>query len=156
MPTRKNCKLNAADRNFIERSIDEKISISEIAARLGVSVSTVIREIKVNGTNEHGSLLAVSTRNVCTKRKQCEVTCLCDNGCLVKCSKCKEWKCNRLCTQFEPERCKNLDKPPYCCNTCHRRYGAGCEYEYRFYDARVANELSMNRRIEARLLNVTL
>ena len=82
--------------------------------------------------------------------KHCTVMCLCDNGCLVKCSKCKDWKCNRLCPDFEPERCKNLDKPPYCCNTCHRRYGSGCEYEYRFYDARAANELSMNRRIEAR------
>jgi IS30 family transposase len=150
VPTRKNGKLNAADRHFIERSIDERIRISEIAARLGVSISTVIREIKTNGTTENVSYLAVNTRNVCVKRKHCSVMCLCDNGCLVKCSKCKEWKCNVLCPQFEPETCKSLDKPPYCCNTCHRRYGAGCEYEYRFYDAKVANELSMKRRVEAR------
>ncbi|MDD5926383.1 MAG: hypothetical protein PUC43_09140, partial [Ellagibacter isourolithinifaciens] len=51
---------------------------------------------------------------------------------------------------FLPDQCPWLAKPPFACNGCHRRYGMGCGYEYRFYDGRMAHELAQKRKAESR------
>lgn len=38
----------------------------------------------------------------------------------------------------------------FACNGCHRRYGMGCGYEYRFYDGRMAHDLAQKRKVESR------
>ncbi|MGN8717849.1 hypothetical protein ACTNEU_06475 [Ellagibacter isourolithinifaciens] len=117
----------------------------EIARGLGVAPSTVAREIKRNGVSSSPSFLSVETRNICLRREACSKRDVCGKGCLMPCPTCRTSMCNKVCPDFLPDQCPRLAKPPFACNGCHRRYGMGCGYEYRFYDGRMAHELAQKR-----------
>ena len=123
MPTKKNSKLNAADRVLIYQRIEMKDSMSAMARKVGVSTKTVINEIKRNVVSESPMFLSQKGRNLCKKAGRCTVTSLCEGGCIASCSKCTKVSCNEMCPDYEPEPCPLLEKPPYCCNTCHSASG---------------------------------
>lgn len=79
----------------------------------------------------------VAHENLCRKAAECTVAGLCGTGCLAPCRKCRKGPstCNALCPDFAPRPCPQLDRPPFCCNTCYRRYGAGCGHPevYRYF-----------------------
>lgn len=94
----------------------------------------------------------VAHENLCRKAAECTVAGLCGTGCLAPCRKCRKGPstCNALCPGFEPRPCPQLDRPPFCCNTCYRRYGGGCGHPTLFYDGRAADELARRRLSESR------
>lgn len=150
MPEKPNGKLTYWDRRYIQDGIRANMSFGAIAAHLGVAKTTVSNEVKRNRTRESTSTLAQSRRNVCKNARSCKVMDVCNKGCLDKCPKCKLGRCNQVCPDFEEAECPKLDKPPYVCNECPGRFGLGCEYGYRFYDATLADERAKRRRTEAR------
>lgn len=150
MPRSKNGQLTQGDRMAIEQQLKDCRPLPEIARGLGVAPSTVAREIKRNGVSSSPSFLSVETRNICLKREACSKRDVCGKGCLMPCPTCRTSMCNKVCPDFLPDQCPWLAKPPFACNGCHRRYGMGCGYEYRFYDGRMAHELAQKRKVESR------
>ena len=151
MPERKKgAHFGIDSRTHIEQGILRKDTMAKIARDLGVSTSSVIREVKRNRVPESPKYLIVKTRNICTRANVCKKAGLCGNGCLMFCRKCKSSLCNDICPDFLPEPCPLLDKAPYCCNDCSNRYGFGCSHPYMFYDAHMANELANKRKSESR------
>ena len=152
MPRSKNGQLTQGDRMAIEQQLKDCRPLPEIARGLGVAPSTVAREIKRNGVSSSPSFLSVETRNICLRREACSKRDVCGKGCLMPCPTCRTSMCNKVCPDFLPDQCPRLAKPPFACNGCHRRYGMGCGYEYRFYDGRMAHELAQKRKAESRVL----
>ena len=150
MPRSKNGQLTQGDRMAIEQQLKDCRPLPEIARGLGVAPSTVAREIKRNGVSSSPSFLSVETRNICLRREACSKRDVCGKGCLMPCPTCRTSMCNKVCPDFLPDQCPRLAKPPFACNGCHRRYGMGCGYEYRFYDGRMAHELAQKRKVESR------
>ena len=66
MPRGKNRQLALEDRIFIEDRIKARDSLSEAARRLGVSASTVLREVKRNRVPESPGY-QVAHENLCRK-----------------------------------------------------------------------------------------
>ena len=150
MPKKERGHLTQGDRMFIEERLRDSTSIPDIARKLCVEPSTLRREIQRNSIIQSPSFLVVETRNICLRKEICHVTAVCGNGCIMTCRKCHKSLCNDVCPEFKPNLCPWLTKPPYVCNDCRKRYGMGCEYEYRFYDGRVAHEMAMKRKVESR------
>ena len=46
--------------------------------------------------------------------------------------------------------CPRHAEPPFCCNSCAKRLGCGCDHPYRFYEAAYAQDAADSRRSEAR------
>ncbi|GKG83410.1 helix-turn-helix domain-containing protein [Eggerthella lenta] len=150
MPEKPNGKLTYRDRCYIEDGIRIGLSFRFMAKHLGVAPSTVTKEVKRNRTQESLGHLYQTTKNVCKKKDSCKVLDLCRKGCLIYCARCKQGLCNRLCQDFEEAMCPKLEKPPFVCNECPGRFGSGCEYGYRFYDAKMADETAKRRKTESR------
>lgn len=94
--------------------------------------------------------LAQEGRNLCKNAGSCRKAGLCGNGCIMPCRSCKKGLCNAVCPDYAPVPCPLLEKPPYCCNECGRRYGFGCDHEYRFYDPNLADDMARMRKVESR------
>lgn len=150
MPKKKNAQLTQGDRMTIEIQLKDRRMIPDIARSLGVADTTVTREIQRNCVKETTSFLYVKTRNICLRRDACKKSAICSNGCIMPCRNCKKWLCNSVCPDFLPEQCPKLTKPPFVCNGCGGLYGGGCDYEYRFYDGRLAHDIAQNRKKNAR------
>lgn len=150
MPKKKNAQLTQGDRMTIEIQLRDHEKIPQIARRLGVSPTTVTREIQRNRVKETNAFLYVKTRNICLRRDVCKKAGVCGNGCIMPCRTCKKWLCNTVCPDFLPDQCPNLTKPPFVCNGCGGLYGGGCDYEYLFYDGRLAHDIAQNRKRDSR------
>lgn len=152
MPERnKKGQLGYAEREAIERSILRKETISGIGRALGRPASTIEREIKRNGVEEPAGNLAVTARNICVHRDECNRVDLCGKGCMARCRQCKSSLCNKVCPDFESAPCPLLEKPPYCCNGCMQLFGYGCSHPYHFYEAKAAHDLATKRKKESRM-----
>ena len=152
MPKSKSHQFNLDERTFIQTSIANRYSISFIAKSLNRSTSSVIREIKRNGVQEPvGQMGGPNTRNICIHRSRCTHVDLCKKGCLIPCTKCKSFLCNKICPDFEAQECPKLKKPPYCCNDCSGIYGFGCQHTYHFYEAVSAHNKAQRRKVESRM-----
>lgn len=143
-------QLTYDDRLLIERGLNRGDPIGTIARTIGRDASTVKREVERNWTESPRGMLAVETRNICSRRHDCRVHGLCRTLCARECRKCGDWKCNALCPDFEAVPCERLGRAPHCCNSCDRRLGRGCDHPYRFYEAKYADDLAKSRRREAR------
>lgn len=143
-------QLTYGDRENIEAGVNRGDSISTIARTIGRAPKVVGEEIKRNWTDDPRGMLTVKTRNICVHRAKCTKAGLCQNGCLQFCSRCRSWMCNSVCPEFEAEMCPRHLHAPYCCNSCPQRVGIGCNHPYRFYVAKYADDLSRQRRSDAR------
>lgn len=150
MPKRKNGQLTAGDRMTIDQGLRDSERIPDIARRIGVAPSTVTREVKLNSVTSSPSFLVVESRNICLRKDVCHHHGLRDNGCIMSCRKCSKSLCNKVCPEFLPNKCPWLKKTLFVCNDCRRRYGMGCEYEYCFYDGKLAHGLAQKRKVESR------
>ncbi|MDO5117802.1 MAG: IS30 family transposase [Eggerthellaceae bacterium] len=150
MPEKKRGHLTAGDRMLIEECLAKSVPVAAIAKRIGVSPSTVEREIKRNSVPESPRFLMVKTQNLCVSKDACKVHGLCRNGCMVACAKCGESLCNGICPEFRPNLCRHLLKSPFVCNDCRRRYGSGCGMVQSFYDGLMADEIASARKAGSR------
>jgi len=120
--------LTFEQRVIIEDRLNKKLSIRSIAKELGVSPSTIQREIKRH------SQISPAAGNDCKYRYDCDVKGLCQKpGCNRKCKKCTNKRCKVFCKAYEKEDCFKLIASPYrLCNGCQFSI---CNNERRYYIA---------------------
>lgn len=138
------------DREQIEAGLNRGDRLATIARSLGRTQQTVADEIRRNWTSEPKGRLVATTRNLCVHARGCDRRDVCGTGCDVPCWRCKAWRCNSACPDFEASMCPRHSKPPFCCNSCAARLGGGCGHPYRFYEAAFAQDAADSRRSEAR------
>lgn len=137
----KHMSLN--DRQLIQFALNKHSSFKEIGRELNRDCTTIRNEILNNreklttGFNKMGY-------NNCLHRKKCNLTVKCPN-CINKsnrkCSQCGN--CRNICEFFEEEVCEVLNKPPYVCNGCQKKYR--CSLTRYVYDASAAQKLYEER-----------
>ena len=113
----KNKHLTDEERLHIERLLKERVSIKQIAVKLGKSTSTISREIRAHAVASDKSA-PHRIPNRCIKRYDCNKRYLCEDkpDCTRICRSCR--LCNNLCPDFEEDVCMNLSLQPYVCNGC--------------------------------------
>ena len=133
----KNKHLTAENRMQIEYWLKERISLKQIASRLGKSTSTISREVRAKAV-ESNKCPPYSIRNRCEKRTECDRRYLCYEkpNCIKKCSLCK--LCNEVCEDYVEEICYKLYEAPYCCNGCPHEFR--CVLKKKYYINRKAQE----------------
>lgn len=125
--------LSVEQRVIIEDRLNKNQSIRSISKELGVSPSTVLREISRNSTTEK------ALHNNCKYRKECKHRGLCTEPyCKRLCSYCKIANCNTFCTEYEPDKCPKLDEGVTVCNACSSK--RLCVKEKHYYKAILADE----------------
>ncbi len=139
-------RLTLGERLIIECGIYERLTLKEIAKKIGKSPISVSREIKSNRTIAIGShpfgkdcLYA----GECKKRDLCGKT-----GCNKYCFMCREHNCQEICSRYDNHGCKQLNTPPYVCNTCGNR--RKCKATRAYYIAQQADAMARRRYSEAR------
>lgn len=137
-------KLNLSDRETISICIVRHNPLSEIAALLNRSTSSISREIKKHRVFVAGSYFS---GNDCKYAKNCTERHLCgDEMCPMYCYGCVK-DCHKYCKNYVTTKCQKYNKPPYVCNGCNkRRY---CYDDRYFYDARVADRNAHDIRVSA-------
>ena len=154
MPERPGSHLDYDDRCVIEEGIEAGLSASRIARRLGVSPSTVTREVKANRHGRPSKSKAVRPARKCANYAECRHSRdVCDScaqaGRRKSCRMCKLAACADLCPDFAPRVCELLDRWPYLCR-CGRAERSRCDLPKYRYDARKAQEYSEARLVHSR------
>lgn len=119
------------ERIIIEDRLNCGRSIRSIAAELGKSPSTILREIQKYVSIEK------STKNDCLNYKDCNYHGLCGKPDCKKrlCSKC-HIPCKKFCPDYVKAYCEKQTKSPHVCNACtHRDL---CRYEKQIYRGSLA------------------
>jgi IS30 family transposase len=136
MPKSKGKHLTREDRDVIEAGIRDGDSARGIAKSIGVSASTVTREVKANRTVRErkrtpGAKLAVR----CIHYRDCQVSGSACEKCstrLTTCKMCKTRSCIDTCFDFRRTMCPTTEVWPYgCLQNCPRRGHCGyprCSY----------------------------
>ena len=148
MPKGKGKHLDISDRVLIQECLKEGTSLSAIARKLGVSTSTVSREVRNNRTR-YLTKGASKHHDLCVHHAECTVTGLCDVKCKrTLCKRCRSALCPSLCTEYEERTCERLERAPFVCGACKRR--ANCGYRRARYSARDAQTRYEKRLCESR------
>lgn len=137
------------DRYEIQKLLNANATMSEIASKLGVSVSSITREIKRNRRDDgYRVSLTSSMTRLCTHAKTCQIKGLC-RGCWNKrCASCGRVRCTNICPRYERDICRKNTSAPFCCNGCPSVPGC-TRHRYR-YDAKAAQRLADSRLVESR------
>lgn len=144
MPKGKGKHLDIADRVLIQTCLKEGVSLSEIARKLGVSTSTVSREIKQN-RKRYITRGSCKRHDLCVHYGDCTVMKLCDVACArTLCKKCRSAQCPSICAEYVERACERLERAPFVCDGCRSR--ANCSFRRASYSARDA-QLSYEKRL---------
>jgi len=123
--------LSIVQRVLIEDRLNKKVSFRSIAKELGVSPSTIQREIK-----RHTKIVKTN-RNDCKYNRDCIHRHLCNKPeCNDLCAYCFTTKCGRFCKDYEKQICPLLEDKNFLCNYCSKR--GVCRFERRIYLAKEA------------------
>jgi IS30 family transposase len=153
MPESRGKHLTRKDRDVIEAGICNGSSARSIARSLGVSASTVTREIKANRTvrekkAERGARLAVR----CISYKDCQASGTACKKCstrLTTCKMCKTRSCIDTCPDFMRTMCATTKAWPHVCPSgCPKR--GYCGYPKCSYRAADADGAYRSRLISSR------
>lgn len=129
--------LTEQDRCKIQNLLNAGDLPREIAFKIGKNPSTIQREIRKHRHEDETNQKHI--RNFCSQRKQCCKRSLCKlppPNCPGRCSVCKIFSCNKLCSSFTEDSCEKLNRSPYVCNGCHEL--KGCQNRKYFYIASTA------------------
>lgn len=154
MPEKPGSHLDYDDRCVIEEGIEAGLSASGIARRLGVSPSTVTREVKANRYGRPCKSKSVRPARKCANYIDCRHSkdvchdCL-QSGRRRSCKLCKLAACADLCPDFSPRICEMLDRWPYLCR-CDKERRVRCDLPKYRYDARKAQDSSEERLARSR------
>lgn len=131
--------LILSDRIYIEQSLYERKSFTEIGRFLGRDPTTISMEVRRFKAWEHGFAGRFSG-NDCRNYKTCNIDDLCGFDCISnsECKVCTIDNCNLLCRHFEPTECPDLKNPPYVCNGCPDKNT--CVFTHYYYDAKKADK----------------
>ena len=111
--------LTKQDRCKLENLLIAKTSIKKISKVLQKSHTTISREIKKRRIIDEDS--KKHRKNFCTFKKSCMKRTLCKAPpptCQNRCSTCRYFSCNDLCSDFIEDHCDKLSRSPYVCNGC--------------------------------------
>lgn len=141
--------LTLSQRIEIEKGLTENKSFSAIARIIGKDPSTISKEVRLHArTKERPN--AGYTNPPCINRKNCKLTCLCDEQCGTLCKICKkqDMRCIDVCPNYQTAECEKLKKPPYVCNGCGKK--AHCLMPRQFYSSKYANDCYRDTLVSAR------
>ena len=120
--------LTYENRLKIEILLAKSKSIRFIALQIGVSHTTILREIKKHRIASFKTF-GIYILNNCIYRKKCSEKNICSLNtrqgelpsfiCKQKCSACREINCNSYCEKFVAEKCDRLINSPGVCNGCN-------------------------------------
>lgn len=138
-------------RYTIMHGLENRESFRLIASKIGMSPSTVCREVTGHYQIVHSGYVG-HCYNACLNRRDCTQTGLCPecnqkNPKKHRCCFCNKG-CNYKCPNFIPEICPDLKKPPYVCNGCVKR--SRCSLEKHIYKAIDADQESKDTLSESR------
>lgn len=150
-------KLTEADRAYIQASLSQRSSFTSIANHLGVSVSTISREIRTNRYFKD-TYCSGSNHNRCIHRRSCKKQAICASSKIIcsskRCASCRKTLCCNTCKDYEEENCLRLQSAPYVCNGC-REYNR-CPLKKYLYLSHEAQKQAESVRSESRSgLNLT-
>lgn len=141
--------LTLDQRIEIEKGLTENKSFSAIAKLIGKDPSTISKEIRLHArTKERPD--AGYTNPPCINRKNCKLTCLCDEQCGTLCKICKkqDMRCIDVCPNYQTAECEKLKKPPYVCNGCGKK--THCLMPIQFYSSKYANDCYRDTLVSSR------
>ena len=113
--------LTLDNRVFIEKCLDQSMTMKDIAKPLCKDPSTISKKIKKHRTfHPHNDLALRGPVNHCRLKKNCSLKKVCPTTrlCTGKCASCKKVNCNRVCKDFVPDTCSRLLRAPFVCNGC--------------------------------------
>ena len=127
-------QMTLDQRIQLQQKLETCESFAGIAGDLGVSPATISREVRRHIVFERRAKPNVNYNN-CRNRFKCQKSEICE-----QCNSPKKYKlcrrcnfCNKACSEYEPDQCARLVKPPYVCNGCGKIME--CSLEQRFYRA---------------------
>lgn len=138
------------DRIFIEKGLEQHLSLRRIALTLGKDPTTISKEIRKHRTfHEHNHFN--EPRNKCAFYKDCKKKNICQiysPVCKKMCRRCNH--CNSHCPDFIPRsyHCSKLDKAPFVCNGCNKKIG--CRMDKAFYKAATSHRQYKTVLVESR------
>lgn len=150
--------LDLDDRFAIEEGICQGLGASEIGRRIGVSPSTVTREVKANRTSRPCRSRRVKPARKCGLYDSCRRERDVCGECLQEgrpgsrrrsCRMCDLAVCCDSCPDFVPRECALLGGWPYVCR-CASAERARCDLPKWRYSARRADEAAAERRSSSR------
>ena len=143
MPEKKRKHMTIEDRIVIQNGLDAGESFASMGREIGVSTSTVTREVKANRTLYVPK--GKSHWNLCAHKRECDLTGICGKACsIASCKGCARVRCNEVCPGFEERRCELIERAPYVCGACHR--SSNCGFTHARYSA-VEAQLSYSKRL---------
>lgn len=142
MPKGKNKHLTIQDRIEIQKGIENNDSFASIARSIGVSTSTISREVR---QNRELFIPKGAKFNTCIHKRDCSLTGICGPGCgLARCRRCPRVRCNEVCASYEEHPCDELRRAPFVCGGCYRRPNCGFRHaRYSAVKAQTAYELRL-------------
>ena len=148
MPEKTYSRLSLQQRLSIQKGITEEKGWRAIALDIGVSPTTVSREVLRNRVRDRSARYGKGVRRFCANEKDCEVKGLC-LGCTTRlCRVCRKCLCTTKCPHYKEAQCRHLSGPPYVCGGCTKK--AVCRAERWIYDAPTAHQMAEARLVEAR------
>ena len=141
MPRGKNKHMTIEDRVKIQRGVEERMSISAISREVGVSASTISRELKSNRTRIFRD---DANWNPCSKKGACRLSGVCGGCEIAHCKACRRVRCWEVCAEYEERACERLERAPFVCAGCHRF--SNCRFVRARYSA-VDAQLAYERRL---------
>lgn len=139
-------RMTLTERVRIEAGIYGKLSLGEIARRIGKSLRYVSEEIRRNRTmvkGEHPFGKRCHMATGCRRKGLCG-----KESCNRFCYMCREIDCQTVCRVYDDHPCLRLQKPPYVCNVCPTR--RKCKMDRAYYMAQQADAMAKRRYAEAR------
>lgn len=133
--------LTYSQRCKIETLLCENYSQRKIAEILGITPSTISREIT------RSSLIKKSRCNDCLNAKDCTKRHVCGSmSCKKKCSRCN--RCKRFCSDYTQAYCSELLDVRKVCNGCQKN--GMCSYERKLYKAEEAEKRYKDQLVNTR------
>lgn len=123
---RKSKHMSRENREVIESGLKAGDSARRIAARIDVSPSTVVREVRRNRTVREPSRNPKARLSVrCARYRDCERVGEACEGCatgVTRCKDCRTHSCIETCPSFELRMCPTTEAWPYVCpEPCPKR-----------------------------------
>ena len=135
-------------RRMVEAGLNNNDSLAKIALRVGMSTSSVSREVKRNRRFDGPSRTLNRDKNDCAFLRTCKERGVCGmKGCNRFCKSCTK-PCERVCPKYVRRICTSTEKAPFVCNGC-----AGyptCSMDRWKYSAESAEKMCRERSREAR------
>lgn len=128
--------LTLEDRVYIEKCLDKEMTFKDIAKFLCKDPTTVSKEVKKNRIYQQRNSHTVDPNN-CKFRRACQLQNICKRPipCNRRCASCPA--CYKRCSKYVPETCNNLDKAPFVCNGCSKKFA--CRMDKYYYRATAAH-----------------